>query len=180
MGAHLIFLDESGFLLIPNLKRTWAPKGQTPIIRHQINRGKISAINALSISPQRKHIALYLRFRPGNLNGHAIREYVQELLRQIPGPIILLWDQNPIHKHREVKALTQKYSRLHCENFPGYAPELNPAEYVWAQADSALANSAPDDLRELKGLLNQTKRRIRNSQQLLWACVYASDLPWSR
>jgi transposase len=180
VGAHLVFLDESGFLLIPNVKRTWAPKGQTPVVRHQIRNGKLSAINALRVSPKRKRIALYLQFRRGSLRGPAIEEFLSNLLSQVRGPIILLWDGNPIHKHRAVQAFVDRHSRLHCEFFPGYAPELNPAEYVWAQADAALANSAPDDVAELKGLLYQTRRRLGHSESLLWACIYASDLPWPR
>lgn len=175
----MIFVDESGFLLIPNVKRTWAPKGQTPVVHHQIRNGKLSAINALAVSPKRKRIALYLRFRRGSLRGPAIREFLEVLLKQVRGPIILLWDRNPIHKQSEVQALIAAHPRLHCEYFPGYAPELNPAEFVWAQADSALANSAPEDLPELKILLNAGRRRLRKSQQLLWACIYASDLPWT-
>jgi len=58
LGAHLVFLDESGFLLIPNVKRTWAPAGRTPTIRYCFKHHKISAINALAVSPKRKHIAL--------------------------------------------------------------------------------------------------------------------------
>ena len=180
LGAHLVFLDESGFLLIPNVKRTWAPKGQTPIVRHQIRNGKLSAMSALSVSPRRKRIALYLQFRRGSLRGPAIEAFLSDLLKQVRGPIILLWDRNPIHKHRTVRAFIERHPRLYDEFFPGYAPELNPAEYVWAQADAALANSAPDNVAELKGLLQQAKRRLRNSESLLWSCIYALDLPWTR
>jgi transposase len=180
LGAHLVFLDESGFLLIPNVKRTWAPKGQTPIIRHQIRNGKLSAISALSVSPKYKRIALYLQFRQGSLRGPQIEAFLSNLLRQINGPIILLWDRNPIHKYRTVRTFIEQHPRLHDEFFPGYAPELNPAEYVWAQTDAALDNSAPEDVTELQELLKQQKRRLRNSELLLWSCIYASDLPWRR
>lgn len=49
LGAHLVFLDESGFLVIPTVTRTWAPRGCTPILRCAGRRsGKISALSALS------------------------------------------------------------------------------------------------------------------------------------
>jgi len=64
--------------------------------------------------------------------------------------------------------------------FPAYAPELNPAEYVWTRADHELANGVPDDLRELRARLADATRRLRRSQALLWSCIYASDLPWPR
>lgn len=175
----MVFLDESGFLLIPNVKRTWAPQGQTPIVHHQLNHGKLSAVAALSVSPQHRQIALYLRFQKGSCKGRDIKRFLHALVAQLRGPIILLWDRNPIHKENSVQRFIEHHPRLQTEFFPGYAPELNPAEYVWAQTDSALANSAPEDLHELYRMLSQSKRRLKKSRQLLWACIYASDLPWT-
>lgn len=177
-GAHLVFLDESGFLLIPNVKRTWSPVGQTPTIRYCFKHAKISAISALAVSPKRKHLALYLQFRRRSFKGPDVKRFLQELLRHIPGPIILLWDRGRIHRHHDVKDWCADHPRLEVEEFPGYAPELNPAEYVWCQSDSALANSVPEDLDELKTMLVASKRRLAHSQNLLWSCIYASDLPW--
>lgn len=65
-------------------------------------------------------------------------------------PVDLLWDRGPIHRRREVQAFVTGHPRLHVHHFPTYAPELNPAKYVWAQADQALANGAPDDLADLR------------------------------
>ena len=139
---------------------------------------KISAINALVVSPRRKRIALYLQFRKRSFKGPDVKRFLQYLLKQVDGPIILLWDRGRIHRDHRVKAWCETHPRLQVEEFPGYAPELNPAEYVWCQADSALANSAPEDLDELKPMLVATKRRLLHSQDLLWSCIYASDLPW--
>jgi transposase len=178
IGAHLVFLDESGFLLIPNVKRTWAPRGQTPTIRYCFKHTKISAISALTVSPKRKHLALYLQFRRRSFKGLDVKRFLQELLKHVRGPIILLWDGGRIHRHHDVKTWCREHPRLQVEDFPGYAPELNPAEYVWCQSDSALANSIPEDLNELKTMLVASKRRLVGSQDLLWSCIYASELPW--
>ena len=102
------------------------------------------------MSPKRRRLALYLRCRPHNFSGLDIRAFLHQLLRHLRGPIDLLWDRGPIHRRREVKAFLAKHPRLHVHYFPAYAPELNPAEYVWAQGDKALANGAPDDLGELR------------------------------
>ena len=160
--------------------RTWAPKGETPVVRYLYKQDRISAISALAVSPKRKRLALYLTLRTRNLTGLDVRAFLQHLLRHLRGPVVLLWDRGPIHRRREVKQWSTAHPRLHVEEFPAYAPELNPAEYVWAQADRALANSAPTDLRQLNGMLRNSVRRIRGSQSLLWSCVHASDLPWTR
>lgn len=132
------------------------------------------------MSPKRRRLALYLRCRPRNFSGLDIRAFLQHLLRHLHGPVDLLWDRGSIHRRREVRAFLAKHPRLRVHYFPAYAPELNPAEYVWARTDRALANSAPDDLAELRRNLDTSVRRLRRSQRLLWACIYASDLPWTR
>jgi transposase len=175
----LVFLDESGFLLIPNLVRTWAPRGETPVHYHSLQRDKISTIGALSVSPKRKHVALYLQFHRRNLNGLDVKAFLGELLKHLRGAIILLWDRSPIHiKPKEVSEFLRQHPRIHVEEFPAYAPELNPAEYIWNQTDRALSNTAPQDVEELQALLSNSVAKISNSQKLLWSCIYASDLPW--
>ena len=143
LGAYLVFLDESGFLLIPNVKRTWAPKGETPIVRYRLDHKELSAINALAVSPKRKHIALYLRFPKRSFEGPDVLHFLKHLLKHLRGPVMLLWDRGSIHRDGDVLAFIENHPRLYVEEFPGYAPELNPAEYVWMQADSAVANSSP-------------------------------------
>ncbi len=145
-----------------------------------LKRKKVSAFSALAVSPKRKHIALYLHFRTRSFRGPDVKHFLAHLLNHLHGPVVLLWDRGPIHRRAAVQAFIESHPRLQVEEFPGYAPELNPAEYVWAQADSALANSAPEEIAELRALLSAAKRRMRHSQDLLWSCIYASDLPWKR
>lgn len=160
--------------------RTWAPKGSTPIVRYSYKHDRISAISALAVSPKRRRLALYLHLRTHNLTGLDVRVFLKHLLRHLRGPVVLLWDRGTIHRRSEVTQWIRRHPRLQVEPFPAYAPELNPAEYVWNQADRALANSAPTDLVQLNGMLRHSVRRIRGSQKLLWSCIYASDLPWTR
>ena len=162
------------------MARTWAPKGSTPIVRYVYKQDRISAISALAVSPKRRRLALYLHLRTRNLTGLDVRAFLTHLLRHLRGPIVLLWDRGTIHRRREVTQWITAHPRLRVEPFPAYAPELNPAEYVWNQADRALANGAPMDLVQLHSRLQHSVRRIRRSQTLLWSCIYASDVPWTR
>lgn len=180
LGAHLVFLDESGFLLIPNLKRTWAPRGQTPTVHHSFSHQKLSALTALAVSPRQRHLALYVQFGERSFRGDDVRAFLQHLLRHVRGPLILLWDNSSIHTDGKVQTFIEQHPRVQCKFFPGYAPELNPAEFVWAQVDADVANSAPEDLKALRFLLGKSERRLCRSQKLLWSCIWASDLPWKR
>lgn len=142
------------------------------------SRDKISAIGALIVSPKGKKINLRVRFYYRNINGIDIKNFLKLLLKHFSGHLFLLWDRSPIHKRSEVQKFIEKHPRLHYEYFPAYAPELNPAEYIWNQADSTLSNGKPENLFELKTKLYNITRRLRNSKELLWSCIYASDLNW--
>ena len=176
-----MFLDESGFSLTPTVKRTWAPKGHTPPLYHWFKRDKLSAISALTVSPQHRHLALYLCLATNRaFNGLDVRAFLQALLRHLRGAVVLLWDRGTIHTRREVQAYLADQSRVHPYAFPPYAPELNPAEHIWNRTDAALANGAPQDVDQLRGRLRQAIRTLRGSQRRLWSCIYASQLPWDR
>jgi Winged helix-turn helix/DDE superfamily endonuclease len=117
-GAHLVFVDESGFLLIPNVRRTWAPRGQTPCVRHRYRHDRLSVCSGVAVSPKRRRVALYLRCRPRILSGLDIRAFLQHLLRHLRGPVDLLWDRGPIHRRREVRTFLAAHPRLAVHDFP--------------------------------------------------------------
>lgn len=177
MNAHLVFLDESGFLLLPTVRRTWAPSGQTPTIRHRYRRDKISAISAVSLSPQRQRCGLYAHFHLGNITHVEVALFLRELLRHLKGHIIVLWDGGPVHAGADVRKLLVKHSRLQVERFPAYAPELNPDELVWSYLKRRLANAGPDDIHELLDALSKEARRLKKLPKILRAFIAGSDLP---
>jgi len=149
-------------------------------VYHLYKHDRLSAITARAVSPRRTHLAVYLQFRARAFDGLDVRAFLMHLLRHLRGPIVLLWDQGTIHRRREVTHFLRRHPRVQVEYFPGYAPELNPAEFVWTRGDHSLANSAPPNLAALHQMLHRSYRRLRESQRLLWACVFASDLPWDR
>ena len=176
-----MFLDESGFSLTPTVKRTWAPQGHTPYLYHMFKHDKLSAISALTVSPGQRHLGLYLRLATNRaFTGLDVRTFLRVLLRHLRGAVVLLWDRGTIHTRRAVQTYLEAHPRVSPYDFPPYAPELNPAEHIWNQADAALANGAPRHLAQLHGRLRRATRRLRSSQPLLWACIEASDLPWDR
>lgn len=141
--------------------------------------GHWTKISALTVSPRRRRMHLYARFHPNkNVRFPQVIAFLRQLLEQIRGPIVLLWDGNRPHRAAAVRAFLEKHPRLHTERFPAYAPELNPDEFVWNHLKRAVANSVPDDLGRLKRLLHPPLQRLRQSQKLLWSCIHASDLPW--
>jgi transposase len=163
--------------LLPTVRRTWAPRGQTPVLRHRYRRDKISAISAITVSPRRHRCGLYAHFHLANITHAEVARFLRELLRHIPGPLVVLWDGGPIHHGAAVRALLARHPRLTVERFPAYAPELNPDEQVWNHLKRTLANGCPDTADVLLDTLVHETRRLRRSPRLLRGLVLASDLP---
>ena len=178
MSATLAFEDESGFSLVSPLKGTWAPRGQTPVIRSQISHHKrVNAIGALLVTPGGRCLRLFSQLLRKNVDGKHVLAFLKKLLRAIKGPIVWVWDNHPIHGRKLVKAFIAQHPRLHVYHFPSYAPELNPAEGVWAQAKEYTAGSAPHHIRELHRNVYAAVKRTANSPRRLRACFRIAKLP---
>lgn len=177
LGAHLVFVDESGFLLIPTVRRTWAPRGETPILRHWQRHDRISVISGLSLSPTRRRCGLYFQLHRENIRAPDACAFLRYLLRHLHGAVIVVWDNSNIHRGPIVRAFLARTPRLRLAYFPAYAPELNPDEGVWARTKAELANSRPDDVLTLLRTLIASLTRLRRSSRRLRACIAHADLP---
>jgi len=178
LGSHIVFVDESGFMLAPQVRRTWAPKGKTPILRHRYKHDRISVISGLSISPGRKRFGIYFIFSEENLKGSHVADFLRYLLRHLRGKVIVVWDNAATHRGEPIRAMLRRFKRLCLEALPPYAPELNPAEGIWSQAKRSLANGRPNDSDELANEVGDALIDIGLSQSLLRACIKQSDLPF--
>jgi transposase len=168
--AHIVFIDEAGFMLIPILRRTWAPRGCTPIIRIADAHERISVIGAISISPQKRRFCFYFYLLADNANfrGPSLVAFLNDLRRKIPGPITLLWDEIPIHRAKVVRRFLHQHCTMVVEEFPPYAPELNPVDYVWSYVKySRLANYCPPNLDVLRQQVTAELRRLQKRPDLL-------------
>src|SRR5207245_2360257 len=121
----IIWVDEAGFYLLPMAVRTWAPRGQTPVLRVPLTRDHLSAISGLTLDGR-----LFLQVRLVSSDAAAVVGFLRVLLRKIRGRLLLIWDGSPIHRGHEMKDLLKRgaASRLHLEQLPGSAPDLNPDE----------------------------------------------------
>jgi transposase len=68
----------------------------------------------------------------GSLNGPVFIDFCRRLLHDTPGPVFLVLDGHPVHRSTAVKQFAASTNgRLRLFFLPGYAPELNPDEWVW-------------------------------------------------
>jgi hypothetical protein len=94
----LVILDESGFMLTPTVRRTLAPRGQTPILETCDRHDRISAISAVTVSPKRRQLGLSFRLLSDdtNVHGEDTVVFLKQLREQIRGPMTVLWDGSNI------------------------------------------------------------------------------------
>jgi hypothetical protein len=120
-----LFVDQSGFYLLPAVVRTYAPRGQTPVLYEQLTRDHLSAMSG--ITPEGK---LLMMEQEKAFKGPDVVRFLKHSLRQIPGKLLVVWDGSPIHRCKAVKEFLAEGSaaRVQLERLPGYAPELNPDE----------------------------------------------------
>ena len=118
-------------MMIASVRRTWAPLGQTPIVRHHDRRDRISVIGGLSVSPKRRRLGVYFRMHPKNISQEEVYDLLGYLMRHLRGHVIVVWDGASIHDPKSLSELLRKYPRLHLQRLPAYAPQLNPIEAAW-------------------------------------------------
>jgi transposase len=178
--AHIVLIDETGLLMAPLVRRTLAMRGETPVIRQKgAHRDRVSVIAALSYTWRGTHPCLYFQTRPkGSFNSEAVRDFVHELLRQIRGPLIAVWDQANIHKGPHLRNLMESFPRLSAEPLAPWAPQLNPVESLWNYLKyDELANFAPINVPDLNERVIQELQHTSTDRTRLTTFDAMSDLP---
>jgi transposase len=160
-----VFLDETGFLLQPVRRRTWAPCGQTPVHDAWDRHDRLSALGALSLAPWALRIGMYFRLYDHNVQSEDVVEFVKAVHEQLGRKLIVVWDRWSVH--RAAAKRLSRYAWLQIEWLPAYAPELNPVEAMWNHTKySDLANFIPDDARHLQAAIQDSLINQRDDPQL--------------
>lgn len=155
-------------MLQPVIRRTWAPQGQTPLLRQWDRRDRLSTIAALTVEPRRRRYGLYWASYAHNIRGEQVRQFLQRLHRHLPQGFTLIWDRGQPHRAATVKAWLAKHRRVVMEWLPAYAPDLNPVEPVWSHTKhDDLANFTPHDLDQLEQGLQASMTHTKGCRRLL-------------
>jgi transposase len=180
--AYLVFLDESCYRLTPTVRRTLAPRGQTPMVRCWDRRDKISAISAITLSPRQLSPGLFFELLPDkeNFHGEEVVGFLKQLRRRLPR-FTLFWDKSRIHSRSlVVRAYLAKHPEIVVVDFPGYAPELNPDEMVWGWTKyGRLCNYAAADLTVLRERVEAELEYLVGHPYELWDFIRNTPLQMS-
>jgi transposase len=145
----LVFLDESGFMLQPLVRRTWALRGQTPVLKSWDRRDRLSVISAVTVSPKRSRLGLNFMARRENVTTEPVKRFIRQLRRHMPHGLVAVMDR--LNAHRSAARHLKKARWCKIEWLPAYAPELNLAEYIWSNTKyGKLANFVPKNVDHLE------------------------------
>jgi transposase len=147
VGATIYFADEAGVRSDYHAGTTWAPVGRTPVVATTGDRFGVNLISAVTAKGKLRFAAY-----DGSLNGPVFIDFCRRLLDDTPGPVFLVLDGHPVHRSKAVKQFAASTGgRLRLWFLPGYAPELNPDEWVWKHVKHDRIGRAgvtsPDDLK---------------------------------
>ena len=144
--------------------RTWAPRGQTPVLQYHFNWKLLSAAAGIT------WWNFYFRLYPDPIHAAEVVDFLGHLLRHLPGKLLVVWDGLlPQHRARLVSEfVAAQRGRLATEQLPAYAPELNPVEYIWGYwKKHELPNFCPHDFAQLSYQARRALRRMRRRPPLV-------------
>ena len=139
--------------------------GQTPILREWYTRDHLSASSA--ISPEGK---LYFQCQDQAINSDDVVAFLEHLLREVSGRLVVIWDGAPIHRSQVIRDFLAHGAaqRLHLERLPAYAPELNPGEGLWQQLKGVeLRHVCCFNIPHLRHELRDAVKRVRRRPRLI-------------
>ncbi len=168
----IVFVDESGISERPTRVRTWAPKGQTPIIQFHFNWTHVSVIAGLT------RTNCLFRLHEGSIKKEALVDFLKALKAHLKQPLLVIWDGARTHHSHFVRDyLDSLDGHIQIAYLPPYAPDLNPVEYLWAWLKRhAMANYCPDNLSELQ---TTARNKLKSAQQrptIIAACWAQANL----
>jgi putative transposase len=177
-------MDESGLLMAPLVRRSWAPRGHPPMMKQEAGRRqKVSVAAALWLPPLRDRLGLaYQTLVDGYFTNVEVAEFIGCAVEGLPGPVITIWDRGPMHKGNPIRELVdQSGGRLDIEPLPAHAPELMPVEQLWTWLKyDRLCNFAPENASQLNEVVVGELEAIRDDQRRLRNFFHASNLPLPR
>src|SRR5215831_12791245 len=163
-----------GACIEKNMGATWSHSG------NKGRRPSWSNIGGRS-SHYKSTVKVRILFPPAlrydNFRGNSIAAFVSSVRFRIGGPLIIIWDQIPIHKSYPVEHYVSQHDDIFIESFPPYAPELNPVDYVWAYVKyGRLANYCPTNLNQLRMKVSSELSRVSKRPDLLKSFFHATGL----
>jgi transposase len=156
------------------VRRTWALRGKTPTIQSSGSWKSLTMASFVICTTLGNNPRAFFHLQPGSMDKYDFVSLLKDVKKELgPKKLLLIWDGLPAHKAKIVKDYIASNSNwLRVERYPGYAPELNPVEFIWApMKNKDLTQIPPKGLRHLKTIVRRSFRRIKADPLLLKNCL---------
>lgn len=172
----IAFLDESGANLTPLVGKTWAPRGQTPVLKHTM--GRWTKVNMVSAVTHTNWLYFHLKVG-GAIRQPDLTKFLRSMMRQTRKKILLFWDNGGCHLGPILRRFLERHrDKIRIKNLPPYAFDYNPDEGDWTRLKrTKLQNHAPPDTEALVRSLRSGLRRMQRRPALIKACWTKTRLP---
>lgn len=110
------------------------------------------------------------RGRPGGRSSFSEDDYIALLdgaHQRLGAPIVLVWDNLNTHVSARMCTLIAARGWLTVVRLPAYAPDLNPAEGLWAWAKHGMANTAFRGVNHLADVVRDRLRAVQRQPDLI-------------
>ncbi len=130
VGAKIFFADEAHFRADGDLRRKWVLKGQPALVDSSSPRWGEKASYYSGVCLETGEVeAMEVA---GNSTAETSTAFLQQLRRNHPGPLVVIWDNGPAHRGQAVRDyLTTPGLNLRLVALPAYSPDFNPDEAIW-------------------------------------------------
>jgi len=174
-GGEVYCWDESGFRADAVHGRTWGVKGQTPVIERPGQRQSISAASAVTANG-----GFWYCTYEGGLNAELFVTLLRRMMRNRVKPVRLVADGLPAHKTALVKSsVASTDGRLTLHDLPGYAPDLNPDEWLWSHMKrTGVARTPLRRGEKLRDKIEGQLARIKRMPQLIRSFFQAPSVAY--
>src|SRR5215216_3944044 len=164
-GGVVVWLDEMGIRSDAAAGRSWAPVGQTPVIKGTGKRFRVNMLSAVSNAGM-----LQFRLFVGAFSSRVDIDFLGRLLRDCGGrKVHLIVDGHPVHRAKAVSAWVGRHGdQVELHFLPGYSPELNPVELLNHDVKAnAAGRRRPRSASELRAELHSYLRRRQCHPEVL-------------
>ncbi|MGW1053036.1 IS630 family transposase [Streptomyces sp. NPDC002521] len=174
-GASIWFADEAGVRTDFHAGTTWAPTGQTPVVKTTGKRASVNMISAVTGKG-----ALRFMVVEGGVNATVFLTFVKRLVADTDRPVFLVLDNHSIHKSKKLKAFAESTEgRLRLFYLPPYSPELNPDEWVWKNVKhDRIGPAGLGNPGDLKGKAVSALRRLQKLPDAVQGFFRSPDLAY--
>ena len=143
-SAEIHWGDETGVRSDCQHGRSYAPKGQTPVIRLSAKRTSINMISTVT-NQGKVRFMIYEQ----NMNAEVLVKFMRRLVKDRSKKVFLILDNLRVHHSKVVKQWLAEHSdKIEVFFLPAYSPELNPDEYLNCDLKAGVHSRPPSRNRE--------------------------------